>query len=172
MLSFYDIDLNYINFLKTIDKRIPNISYSNRDKFVCGIILQMNNHDYYAPISSKHVAQDTNFIIFDNNNKAVSSIRFCFMFPAISSVLHKISIKKYLHSKNKQNRSYGALMYSEHNYCKRFEQNIRKKALRIYNSRLDKKMPNFSFYELHCCDFPLLEANYMNYNPNIQYSTI
>lgn len=97
---------------------------------------------------------------------------FCFMFPAISSVLHKISIKKYLHSKNKQNRSYGALMYSEHNYCKRFEQNIRKKALRIYNSRLDKKMPNFSFYELHCCDFPLLEANYMNYNPNIQYSTI
>ena len=150
-------------------KKIPNISYSSRDKFVCGVILKINNHDYYAPVSSLHIEQETNFVIFDNNKNPISSIRFCFMFSAFPSVLHRISIKKYINDANKQNRKYGALMRTEHTYCKKFEQNIRKKALRIYNSRIDISLSNFSFYEFHCCDFPLLEANYLNYDPNIQY---
>lgn len=42
MLDFYDVDLDYINFLKQYDTQIPNISYTSRNKFVCGIVLNIN----------------------------------------------------------------------------------------------------------------------------------
>ncbi len=29
MIEFYDIDENYINFLKTFDKQVPNVTYCN-----------------------------------------------------------------------------------------------------------------------------------------------
>lgn len=51
MLKFYDIDENYVKYLQTIDKQIPNIHYSSNNKFICGIVLEMDRINYYAPIS-------------------------------------------------------------------------------------------------------------------------
>ncbi len=66
MLKFYDIDKEYINFLKTFDKQVPNIAYSSNNKFVCGIVLEVNGIKYYAPISHKTDKQhpETPFLYF------------------------------------------------------------------------------------------------------------
>ena len=53
MLKFYDIDKDYVKFLKTLDRQVPNIEYTSNNKFVCGIVLEVNNVKYYAPISHK-----------------------------------------------------------------------------------------------------------------------
>ena len=45
MIEFYDIDENYINFLKTFDKQVPNVTYDSNNKFVCGVVLNVNNID-------------------------------------------------------------------------------------------------------------------------------
>lgn len=33
MLKFYDIDENYVKYLQSIDRQIPNISYDTNNKF-------------------------------------------------------------------------------------------------------------------------------------------
>ena len=75
MLKFYDIDENYIKYLQTIDRQVPNIHYSTNNKFVCGIVLEINNIKYYAPISHTIKKYKTSKLIY-NNNKPISSIRF------------------------------------------------------------------------------------------------
>ena len=93
MIKFYDIDKNYINYLKTIDNKIPNIECSINNKFVCGIVLNINNINYYAPISSRKEIQRTNFPIYNKHNDIIATIRFCFMFPAIASLLVEKNFK-------------------------------------------------------------------------------
>ena len=53
MLNFYDIDENYINFLKIIDSQVPNVKYDANNKFVCGIVLKVNGVNYYAPVNDE-----------------------------------------------------------------------------------------------------------------------
>ena len=65
MLNFYDIDENYINFLKTIDIQVPNVKYDVNNKFVCGIVLKVNGVNYYAPVSHKTDKQQTNLQILN-----------------------------------------------------------------------------------------------------------
>ena len=48
MLKFYDIDEDYIKFLKTIDKQVPNVKYDSNNKFLCGVVLDINGVKYYG----------------------------------------------------------------------------------------------------------------------------
>ena len=86
MLKFYDIDENYIQFLKTIDRQVPDVKYDSNNKFLCGVVLEINRVKYYAPISHKTDKQQTNLQIFDNG-VPISTIRFSFMIPAFDEVL-------------------------------------------------------------------------------------
>jgi len=38
--TFYDVDPQYINYLKQIDTHIMNVEYANRNKFVYGVVLE------------------------------------------------------------------------------------------------------------------------------------
>jgi protein AbiQ len=40
-LKFYDIDINYIKYLKQFDKQVPNIQYSTFNKFFCALFYQL-----------------------------------------------------------------------------------------------------------------------------------
>ena len=51
MIRFYYIDTEYIKYLQQMEPRVPNIQYSEHDKFVCGIVLKIHDMEYYAPIS-------------------------------------------------------------------------------------------------------------------------
>ena len=52
MLGFYNIDESYIKYLQGFDAKVPNIGYTAHNKFVCGVVLKINNLDYYVPLSS------------------------------------------------------------------------------------------------------------------------
>lgn len=86
MLRFYDIDEDYVKYLQTIDSQIPNIHYGTNNKFVCGVVFEINGVKFYAPVSHMNKKQKTNMIIYDNG-KPISSIRFSFMMPAYDEVL-------------------------------------------------------------------------------------
>lgn len=81
MLKFYDVDENYIDFLKQYDEQVPNIKYDSVNKFVCGIVLQVNGIDYVAPISHNTKVVKTSLPVYCKG-KIISIIRFSFMFPA------------------------------------------------------------------------------------------
>ena len=56
-LDFYTADVNYIKYLQDAESlkrglcRVPNMAYSDKfkQKFLCGIVLQVGDTDYYVP---------------------------------------------------------------------------------------------------------------------------
>lgn len=84
MINFYEVDKNYIKYLQQYEPKIPNMEYHTNQKFVCGIVLRINQYNYYAPISSNKKKQRTNILIKDLDGTTLSSIKFSFMFPDVS----------------------------------------------------------------------------------------
>lgn len=154
MLNFYDVDKEYVQFLKTIDRQVPNIEYHTNNKFVCGVVLSIHDVKYYAPISHMTNKQRTNMLIYDKG-KPISSIRFSFMIPAFDEVL----TKKNFSDIAKTDSAYANLLVAEYNYCKSHIQDIQEKALTVYNIGCNKDhVLNYT-----CCDFQKLEEHYQEY---------
>ena len=154
MLKFYDIDENYIQFLKTIDRQVPDVKYDSNNKFVCGVVLKINGVKYYAPISHKTDKQQTNLQIFDNG-VPISTIRFSFMIPAFDEVLTYKDFKDVA----KSNFAYASLLHAEYSYCSYHKKDIMDKALTVYRIGCNKNHKlNYT-----CCDFKKLEEHYMDY---------
>ena len=155
MLKFYDIDEDYVRYLQTIDRQIPNIHYSTNNKFVCGVVLKINGVNYYAPISHTTKKYQTSMLIYENN-APISSIRFSFMLPAYEDVLTIKNFKQIA----KIDQNYANIIASEYNYCLEHENEIRQKAQSVYNIGCNKNHRlNYT-----CCDFKKLEQVYMKYD--------
>lgn len=150
MLKFYDVDPGYAKYLQQYDSRVPNIMYAGNNKFVCGIVLTIGGHQYFAPISSNQAKQQTSLLIRDvGNGQVLSSIKFCFMFPAPDAVVRVKNFKRI----REVDPMYADLLEKEFVFCRKNEALIREKAAKIYKIGCDPK------HKLHrnCCDFRLLE---------------
>lgn len=154
MLNFYDVDEKYIAFLKQYDRQVPDIRYDKNNKFVCGIVLKVNGIDYYAPISHLKNKQQTNLQIYDGK-RVVSTIRFSFMFSALSNVLAKKDFSVIA----KTDPKYADLLQAEYLFCSKNAEKIHKRAEKIYQIGCNKE------HRLNyvCCDFKLLEQHYNEY---------
>ena len=68
-MDFYRIDEKYNAFLQEYEKKyrgvtkVPNIRYSDRNKFSFGAVLQVNNMNYYVSVSSFNKKQEANILI-------------------------------------------------------------------------------------------------------------
>jgi len=162
MLKFYDIDEDYVKHLQSIDRQIPNIGYSANNKFICGVVLNINGFNYYAPISSNPQIQRTNLPIYDKYNKVIATIRFCFMFPAPLSVLTEKNFKLI----DSIDRKYADLLAVEYNYCISNESKILTKAKSVYEIGCNK---NHKF-NYTCCNYKSLEQKYIEDMVNTQMS--
>ena len=160
MFKFYDVDANYIHYLQQFEPKVPRVEYSNNSKFVCGVVLSINDIDYYAPVSHFNKPQQTNFPIRHKGN-VISTIRFCFMFPAISEVLHEIDFAKIAIT----DLPYAQLLNIEYEYCKINIDNILSKATKVYTMGTNPEDWNYR----NCCNFKLLEQHYKDYNSSVTY---
>ena len=154
MIAFYDVDPEYIEFLKTYDSKDPDVLYEGNNKFVCGIVLCINDINYYAPISHKTEKQRTNIQIKDKD-RILSTIRFSFMFPAPDFVLHKKDFSNIANDDGK----YADLLAKEYEFCQKNLPQIKQKAQAVYNIGCNKEhVLNYT-----CCDFKKLEQYYKKY---------
>lgn len=154
MIKFYEVDKKYIDYLKKTDRKVPNISYNKHDKFMCGVVLNIEGRKYYAPVSSFAKRQRTNVLIKNNAGKVTSSIRFSFMFPVPDD---KITEKDF---SQESDITYRRLMMEEYKYCNQHEDEILDKAQYIYKSVTQDKNP---LMIKNCCNFTKLEAAYDRY---------
>ena len=154
MLKFYDINENYVRYLQTIDDQVPNIHYSTNNKFVCGVVLNINGVDYYAPISHTTKKYQTSLLIY-NESVPISSIRFSFMIPAYDEVLTELKFSEI----SKRDEKYADLIKVEYDYCKNNKTDIYEKAKAVYKIGCNKNHRlNYT-----CCNFKRLESEYMKY---------
>lgn len=160
MLKFYDVDISYANFLRNFDSRVPQIKYSTNNKFVCGVVLKIDNYEYFVPISSDISKKQTSMLIEDTNGKPIASIKFCFMFPVH---INLVTIKDFSKIREKD-PAYAYLLKKELKFCQRNEDKIFQKALNIYKIGCNKN----HVLNKECCDFILLQQKYDEWiNSNI-----
>lgn len=155
-LNFYTVDLNYVASLKKAEEekrgfsRVPNMDYGEhrKPKFLCGIVLQVNNQDYYVPVTSYKQQKPDNFLIRAANGEVVSSLRFNYMFPVPKELIAVRSIT------DEPDLQYRALLAQERQYCIKNQEEIRRLAERTYKRVLLGKNPGLV---ANSCDFLLLE---------------
>lgn len=152
MLNFYDVDPNYAAYLRQFDSRIPNIIYDTHRKFVCGIVLTVDGHNFFAPISSNKTKQKTCILIQDDAGRVLSSIKFSFMFPVPESAL----TEKDFAAIRTTDVSYANLLGKEIEFCRANEEAILEKAKSVYKIGCN---PNHVLHKF-CCDFPLLQTKH------------
>lgn len=82
-IRFYHVDQEYITYLQQYEPKVPNIEYAGHTKFVCGIVLNIHDANYFAPISSNTKKFRISFAIKNSTGYTLSTVRLSFMFPAI-----------------------------------------------------------------------------------------
>ena len=155
-LNFYTVDLDYVSFLAKAEQekrgfsRVPKMKYDEqrKPKFLCGIVLQINDLDYYVPVTSYKQQKPDNFLIKAANGNVVSSLRFNYMFPVPQNLITEKTIS------NEPDRAYRALLAQELRYCIKNQETIWKLAERTYKRVLLEKNPGLI---ANSCDFLLLE---------------
>ena len=51
-LKWYIVDKDYVNYLRRYDSKVENIDYADKLKPYIGILVTINDINYYVPISS------------------------------------------------------------------------------------------------------------------------
>ena len=161
-LNFYTVDLDYVNYLKKTEQdkrgfsRVPNMEYGNlrKPKFLCGIVLQVNNIDYYVPVTSYTQQKPDNFLIKADNGQVTSSLRFNYMFPIPKELVAERTIA------GEPDRAYRALLAQELKYCITNQETIQHLAERTYKRVLLGKDQGLV---ANSCAFQLLEQECKTY---------
>lgn len=161
-LKFYFVNPEYVSFLKEAEQtargfsRVPDVEYSEhrKSKFLYGILLNINNHNYYAPVTLFTRQMPDNFLILNENEKPISSLRFNYMFPVLEETI------TYYDFSNHPDKAYRYLLSQEWKYCIENQDRILHLANRTYNRVLLGKNPGLV---RNSCDFLLLEEKCLEY---------
>ena len=79
-LSFYYVDQGYIEYLKEkeIEYRgfttVPNLNYANKTKFVYGVVMQIDELNYFVPVTSYNKSKEDNIVIKVTEHKIIKSV--------------------------------------------------------------------------------------------------
>jgi protein AbiQ len=163
MISFYEIDDDYIDYLRQFDNKILSTKDGNRKYSRKYIGIMMHNHDrkYFIPLSSYKPKTYDNMYESKSLKKIgnMAVLRINNMIPVIDEVIHKVNFNSIT------DQNYKCLLQSEYRIIKSREKEIRTDSRIIYFYRLNDKNKDKGLYNL-CCDYKLLEEKskeYMKY---------
>lgn len=167
VLDIYTINNRYINYLQEkekMDRGFTKISNNLTDKYnnqkpYIGIVLEIGNYRYFAPLTHPKERYDNNSNFFNRisqpiklkNGKDFGRIMFCYMLP-----LKDDNVLKRIYINEIEDLKYKSILMTQYFYINSREGNkiILKKANSLY-----KKVHNNPQHYLYkyCCAFELLE---------------
>lgn len=100
-MDFYRVDETYNTFLQNYERehrgvtKVPNIRYSDRNKFSFGAVLTINGMKYYVSVSSFNKKQEANILIriSGDDTEIKGSLRFNYMIPVPDECITRLVIK-------------------------------------------------------------------------------
>lgn len=161
-MDFYRIDETYNRFLQTYEKKnrgitkVPNIRYSDRNKFAFGAVMEINDIKYYVSVSSFDKKQEANILIkVPGDKKEIKgSLRFNYMIPVPDECITKLVISDI------EDEKYRLLLNKEYQFCMNNIDKIIKKANTIYRMVTTNRKQILTD---NSCAFSILEDGYREY---------
>lgn len=169
-LKWYIANKEYVNYLRQFDEKVENIDYNTKLKPYIGILITINEFNYYVPISSakeKHykIREGMDFIKLIQDSKIIGVLNLNNMIPISDE---NVKVLKYKEIENyrdfdsyKQRTLYISFLSFELNLINDKMEKIKKSAMKLYNERINNPTSNVS---KRCCNFKLLEQKCIEYN--------
>ena len=165
-MDFYRINEDYNRYLQNYEKenrgvtKVPDIRYTDRNKFAFGAVLQVNGMNYYVSVSSFDKKQEANILIrVPGDEKEIKgSLRFNYMIPVTEECIERLIIK------NVQDEKYRLLLNKEYQFCMNNAERIQKKANKIYEMVTTNRKQKLTD---NSCAFSILEQGYREYVENV-----
>ena len=163
-LHLYYIDINYANELSKIENKIPFFDKkdSKNERPLVGIVLTINEINYYSPLSSpkpkhKKMKNQIDFRLISNGEYGV--INFNNMVPVPNKFVKKINLDK-LPNQTNADKQYIQLLINQLSWLNKenYKKRILKQAKRLYDV-IQNKHATKSLLE-RCCDYHALEIIY------------
>ena len=161
-IRFYYVDTEYVDYLKKYETEhrgytcVPNVVYANRSKFVYGAVLNINNINYFVPVSSKIKRDQYTMLIRskEKKNNIKGTLRFRYMIPIPNQCLISLDIKTMIEPSRQR------LVLEELAACRKSRDKIFEIASYTYTDIT--ALPATPLYK-NSCDFKLLEKAYHEY---------
>ena len=163
-IAFYNVDLEYIDYLKQYETsvrgftRVPNVNYrSGNNKFFYGTVLNINRIDYFVPISSKQHNRQDDIQIKPKNDKycnEYATLRFAYMLPIPHKCINMLNINGITNNTRRER------IRKELAFCNKYRDKIKKQAQNTYY-RITNKVNDRLVH--NSCDFKLLEQAYIDF---------
>lgn len=159
MISIYEVDDEYIEYLRKFDKKVMSSKIGDRKQTrkYLGLLHHNKEHKYFIPLSSykPEVYDDMHESISLKKIKRMAVLRINNMIPVIDEVIHKVDF-------DSVDENYKCLLRSEYRVLKTREREIRTDARIVYFYRLNHKNKEKKLYNI-CCDFKALEEKSLEY---------
>ena len=169
-LKWYIADKEYVNYLRQFDEKVENIEYNTKLKPYIGILITINDFNYYVPISSvkeKHykIREGMDFIKITQDDRIIGVLNLNNMIPISDENVQELKykdIEKYRDFSNyKEKTLYISFLSFELDLINDKMEKIKKNAIRLNNEKINNPTSNLS---KRCCNFKLLEEKGQLYN--------
>lgn len=159
-LKLVRISEKYVKFLSEVDNRVPYNSKNKKGRPFIGILFDIENIHYFAPLSSpkekhKHMPNNIDFLKISAGKYGV--INFNNMIPVPKKEIFEIEINNTII----KDKEYLLLLENQIRWCLDNNKKIKKHAIKLRKRRLINKLPNKIINR--CCDFRLLEKQLEKY---------
>ncbi len=163
-MRFYTVTSEYVKFLQQFDSKVPNnggLNYKSSKVYI-GILLEISNHKFLAPLSSYKPQQDsidssspTAFKLHErlNPDNKLGMIALNYMIPVLDSEIAELDIEA-------QNDKYKRMLNKQYEFIKAHRTEIMERAAKLYAHIVVKRT---SFFVRISCDIPKLVDEYKNF---------
>ena len=162
-LLLVEIDSIYCDYLRKFDKKVPYNYDSKKHRPFIGVLFEVNNFKYFAPLSSpkpKHKKMKTKLDFLKLKNGELGVINFNNMIPVKNKNIRKINLDKIYKNKKKQN--YINLLKEQIYWLNRNDEKLFFRSKKLYDKYISGTL-NKNIAK-RCCDFLLLEEKCDYYN--------
>lgn len=153
-MKLYEVDKEYIEFLSNNEKNIMYEKDGKSSRKYIGVLLEINNIKYFAPLSSpkeKHkFIRNIDIIKLDGGRLGVINLNN--MLPANLKLVYLVSIN------NIEDKKYKDLLNEQTKWIKENQNKIKNSASKVYNTMTREETSKLKeILKNRCCDFKKLE---------------
>ena len=158
-LKIYNINENYIKYLKIYDKKVPDVQDDKQNRPFLGVVLTIDDNEYFVPLTSpklKHRKMHNQIDFTKINNGLWGALNFNNMIPVLPECLIPINFS-IAEDDDEKLIKWKKLITNQISWCNKLKnrEHILKKAEKLHNIIINKEA-NENLMK-RCCDFSKLE---------------